>query len=198
MKKCGLLLSLFAGICASSLRADSIVLDFPSSTSTEVGPGCGGPGPPLTLGGCFITGDNVSETFTATGLADTDSSNWQFTVVDDTVGSPTNTFAALINGTQVGTFSYVGTASGPETNVPFNLNFSYAPISGPDYTLEILATSTVPPGDLTWDVDTDGAVTLSSSAPAAAPEPGSVWLMVTALAAFGVYRLRGYRSIPIR
>jgi hypothetical protein len=105
-----------------------------------------------------------------------------------------NTFAMLINMVEIGTFSFDGSfvSPGPTSTHVFDLIFAYPSIAGDTYTLEILATSTVPPLDLAWGWVPEGTVILSG--PTAAPEPTTLVLFGTALACLAlVHRRRAPR-----
>lgn len=131
-------------------------LEFPSADSeTSVGPlGAGGGG------AMFIAGQEISETFNAPGIAPFTESQWVFSMsscVDPTV---VNTFDVFINGVLIGEYQYQNPAAGTVT-IDFDLTFQHPAITGPDYTLTIVATSTVPPGLCSWNWFPDGLITFN-------------------------------------
>jgi hypothetical protein len=151
--------------------AGPISLEFPSSDSISGGPTGGG-----MLGGGggglhFITGDDLTETFSDTGLGSATQSHWQFSMSDFTPASVDNTFDVEINGAVVGSFTLNAAAHTGSTTETFDLLFDHAAISGPDYTLRMVATSTVPPGLSSWNWFPGGTVTL-------VPEPASLGLLL--------------------
>lgn len=136
-------------------------LEFPSEDSvTSAGVlGAGGGG------AMFITDQQISETFNAPGIAPFTESQWVFQMsscVDPTV---VNTFDVFINGVLIGEYEYQNPTGGMVT-IDFDLTFQHPLISGPDFTLSIVATSTVPPGLCSWNWFPGGLVTLGSGSTA--------------------------------
>ena len=176
---------LFACFFVGSVSATPITLDFPSSDSIVGGPtgsgflGAGGGGVH------FVAGDSLTETFIGTGLAVVDSSRWIFDMSDFTAADVNNTFDLLINGTVIGDFAFLGLGQGSSTH-SFDLSFTHAAIAGDDYTLSMVATSTVPPGLASWNWLAGGTVTLDSSS--AVPEPTTIALLGFGLAGIGFAR----------
>ena len=185
--------AVFTMMAASAFLAQgsSITLAFPDATSTLGGPGCGSD-QPLGVGGggaCFVAGDRIQETFTLTGLASTVSSHWVFSMSTFVDPSVVNTFNVLINNIVVGNYQFTG--AGPDTR-NFDLTFASAPIAGDTYTLELLATSTVPPGLSSYNWFPGGQVTLTGTS--AVPEPSSILLISLGLIACGFLHTRRIRS----
>lgn len=176
-----LLTCLFVG----TVSATPIILDFPSADSISGGPtgsgllGAGGGG------AHWFAGDDLTETFLGTGLAAANTSRWIFDMEDFTHAGVINTFDLLINGTFMGDFSFVGLGSG-STIHSFDLSFNHASIIGDDYTLRMLATSTVPPGLSSWNWLPGGSVTLDNSV--AVPAPSTIALLVLGLVGIGFSR----------
>lgn len=176
---------LFTCLFVGSVTATPITLDFPSAGSISGGPTASGP---LGAGGGgvhFITGDDLTETFIGTGLASANTSHWIFDMDDFTFAGVINTFDLLINGTVIGDFSFVGLGFG-STIHSFDLSFNHSSIAGDDYTLKMLATSTVPPGLASWNWLPGGSVTLDNII--RVPEASSITLLVLALAGIGFSR----------
>jgi hypothetical protein len=161
-------------ISSETAQATSVTLNFPSSNSIVdaaysngvLGAGGGG--------AYFNAGDTLSEAFN-TSLPVVTGANWTFTMSNYTAPGVTSTFNVLINRTTVDSYSF--TSSCPpfsgycaETE-SFAFSESFAPISGPNYRLALVATSTVYPGGGSWNWYPGGQVTL------AVPEP-STWSMV--------------------
>ncbi len=149
--------------------AQNVTLGFPSTNSQITSPFSGGAQGSLGAGGggaWYNTGDRLDQLFTATGLATADSSHWVFSMSNFT-SSSTNTFDVAINDTVVGSYSF---NSGDGNPVSFNLNFTHTGlVTGPNYKLSLIATSTVANGFGSWNWNPGGEVTLTS----AVPEPAS-------------------------
>jgi hypothetical protein len=152
-----------------TMSASAIDLDFPSPDSISGGPTGSGP---LGAGGGgvhYMEGDDRTETFLGTGLPSVPDSQWVFSMDDWTDVGVLNTFDIEINGTVVGSFEFTGVGIS-STIVDFDLVFSHAPVAGDDYTLRMVATSTVPPGLASWNWFPGGTVTL-------VPAPASAMLL---------------------
>ena len=177
------LLSMLPG----SVSANSITLNFPSAASTLYSNygSSGSNTVPLGVGGGgvnYIAGSSLTETFTGTGLASAVNSHWLFSMSDftDTTSNPWNgvsTFDVLINGQGVGSYQFTAGQSGYGGTIPFDLTFGFAPISGPDFTLEFITTSTVPDGDGSWNWFPGGTVTLTDGGGSPVPEPSTLLLL---------------------
>src|SRR5689334_5597691 len=128
---------------AGAVASADVTLGFPSTTSISGGPTGSGPLGPGGGGAHFITGDDLSQTFLGTGLGSTNKSRWVFKMSDFTASGVHNTFDILINGTKVGDFFFDG--NGSSQTHSFDVTFNHTTIAGPDYTLRMVATSTVPP-----------------------------------------------------
>lgn len=141
--------------------AGPLSLDFPSEESSQT---CFGVTAPLGGGGggaCFMADDELVETFTGVVPAGVffTRSRWTFRM-DDLTSVPTvNTFDVEINGVTVGSYSTIGNNGDPSLRT-LELSFDHEPIEGPDVTLRIVATSTVPPGLSSWNWFAGGGVQL--------------------------------------
>lgn len=188
-------------------QAGVISLEFPSEDATTDSPFFSDPvhgfPKPLGAGGggvFFNKGDSIQETFNDTGLATAVSSRWIFSMSNLTEVGVVNTFAVLINGTTVGTFDFAGDGDlifGTVEN--FDLTFNHAAIAGDDYTLRIVATSTVPDADGSWNWIPGGEVILSDE-PNAVPEPASLTLVglgTLGMAAGAIRRRRGKAAAAV-
>jgi hypothetical protein len=110
-----------------------------------------------------------------------------------------NTFDVLINGDVVGSFDFLSTYAnsglfkynGPES-MSFDLNFTFPLVAGPDFTLSIIATSTVYNNGGSWNWLPGGTVTLTG--PAATPLPAALPLFSTGLGALGLLGWRRKRK----
>jgi hypothetical protein len=168
---------LFTGISA---KASTVTLDFPVDASTTFN---SNGNTTSTLGsnpgtGVFdFSGSYIQQTFVDTGLTSAVTAEWKFAMTNFTALGHDNFFSVLINGNVVGTFDLVGTNLGRSQS--FDLNFNFNPIAGEDYTLEILATSSVPLGGGSWNWVAGGTVTLGDGIATAVPEP-STWAMMIA------------------
>lgn len=165
--------------------AGDLTLDFPSADSISGGPTGNGP---LGEGGGamhFFIGDDLTRAYTETGQTSTSASHWIFQMDDWTDEGIESSFSIQINGTEVGTFSFVG--EGIHSTVrTFDLDFAHEDLagSGPggeNFELRMVATSTVPLGGGSWNWIAGGEVTLYSI-----PAPG-------ALATLGLLGLAGRR-----
>ncbi|MCP4268744.1 MAG: PEP-CTERM sorting domain-containing protein [Candidatus Brocadiaceae bacterium] len=178
--------SILLSFFAFTVNATPITLDFPSSDSqidfaygtNTLGVGGGGD--------YFNSGDKITETFTGTGLASADESHWVFEMSNYTESGVINTFDVFINSIDIGGFSFTGQSAGYGGTQSFDLNFSHAPILGDNFTLEIIATSTVFSGGGAWNWLPGGSVTLDGSA--SVPEPSSIALLAFGLAGLSFSR----------
>jgi hypothetical protein len=128
--------------------------EFPDSTST-IFDASNEHTSSLGVGGgekFFAAGTSISETF-ASGLSTITSSSWKFSMSDATAVGVTSNFDVLINGIIIGNCALVGTGNDAVRTDSFDLSFAGVPItvSGPTFTLSILATDTVPQGDGSYD-----------------------------------------------
>lgn len=151
-------------VALASFAHGQITLTFPSTTSISGGPTASGA---LGAGGGFLhytLGDDLTQSFTNTGIASANSSRWVFSMSDWNALGVVSTFNAQINGITVGNFSLTGTGDQKTNN--FDLTFSHAAIAGQNYTLRIVSTTTLPIGQGSWNWVAGGGVTLNGSLPA--------------------------------
>ena len=143
-----------------------LVLDFPSVESLTGGPT--GSGPLGEGGGAqhFYIGDEITESFTGTGMHSVRASRWVFTMDDWTDAGVESSFDLLINDTIIASFSFGGEGV-HSTMRSFDLAFSHddgpilgSGLGGDDFVLSMVATSTVPLGMGSWNWVAGGEVTL--------------------------------------
>ena len=163
-----------------------VMVTFPSLTSTVIDSG-GNTGAQYC---CFwesSRGDSITQTYTGTGLNSVIGLDLSF-MVSFNVLAPGNAvdWSVLLNGIQVGTFSWTA-AEGTGID---NLAFAFAPISGGGtYSIAMDVTNIVPSGDGSIGIATTGTATLT-----AVPEPNTaVLLLLTALGILA-HKLRAYAS----
>ena len=167
-----ILLGIAMSMASSNATAAQIILDFPSTNSILSGT-CTGP---LGAGGggvCLNSGDTLTETFIATGLNSTTSTNLVFSMDNGTSPGVLNEFDVLINGSVIGDFQFLSSGAGI---LNFDLTFNHAEILGDDYTLQMVATTTVPNVQGSWNWIAGGTATLT-----AVPVPAAVWLFGSGL-----------------
>jgi len=168
-----------AFMSASASFAATVSLDFPSSDSVLHTGGALGVGG----GGEFYqTGNSLTETFAGTGLSNATSSTWNFSMSNFMNTTATAAFDVLINGVVVDSFSFAADRGATEN---ISLTNSFAAISGEDFTLSILATSTVFSGGGSWNWLPGGTVTLSEDSISPVPLPAALPLLLAALGGLG-------------
>jgi hypothetical protein len=172
----GLLVSVALAVMAAPAAAASVTVEFPSASSaTPIGFVDG-----QLVGTFFEAGDYVTQTF-STGLATVTSASWTFSIYNYTRGAD-STFDVSINGTTVGGFILPGCVGYCDTINNFAFSQSFAAISGPQYTLSLVATSTVAGGDGSWNWLPGGSVTLTGEA---VPEPATWAMMISGFGLVG-------------
>ena len=121
----------------------------------------------------YQAGERLDQTFVGTGVCRADSSEWVFQMSNFTSGSGyTNDFDVYINDINVGSYSF---APGDGNPVNFDLIFLHPGLAVGNAKLSIIAASTVPGGDGSWNWIAGGTVTLSGSAgPCCAPAPAGM------------------------
>lgn len=181
--------TLFAAACialtsATASFAASVTLDFPSYDSqTRYGD--------LRLGGggaYWRAGDFLTESFLGTGLGSAVSSTWTFSMSNElnSNGTAPAMFDVLINGIVVDQFSFLPDRG---TIEQISLSNTFSTITGDDFVLSIVATSTVGSGAGSWNWIAGGSVTLSDGM-SAVPVPASLPLLLAAVGGFGIISRR--------
>jgi hypothetical protein len=140
-----------------TLPGGDVAFPTDASTSCYAMGGC----MPLRSGGGgvhYVSGDSLEETvtFAAPSISGLSLS---FDMDDLTAGcavGAVNTFAVLVNGTRVGTYSFTSAPSGTAVGrTSFNERYTFASIAGTGagdrYTVRLEATSTVCPGGSSWN-----------------------------------------------
>lgn len=157
-----------AEVCgASRCMATMGTFVFPSPTSTLDNTSTT---TPLGAGGgsaVFRAGSNVRETFRINGLTAVRSMNYSFDMDDHTgAGCPvgTLTFEIVINGTPVGTYSYVGGMN--RGRISFSGMLMFAPVSGmgptsDQYEVRYRAVNAVCPGGGSYNWFAGGSLVLA-------------------------------------
>lgn len=164
---------------ASTSFAATISLDFPSSDSVLHNGGALGAGG----GGAFFqTGNSLTEAFAGTGLSNAISSTWNFSMSNFMNTTASAAFNVLINGVVVDSFSFAADRGATES---ISLSNSFAAISGDDFTLSIVATSTVFGGGGSWNWLPGGTVTLTGDSLSPVPIPAAFPLLLAALGGLG-------------
>ena len=165
-------------LASAPAQAQTFTTNFPTASSTGLGAVSFNSGS-QSFGAFFRTGDGISAALT-TGLTSVDSLGFTIPIASNSLNSGASViFDVRLNGTTVGTASVLQGATGALT---FASTFSSVNDAGGNYTLAIVETNAVPGGAGSLRLGVPGSVTLSSSS-TAAPEPGSLALL---LPVFGV------------
>ena len=138
-------------------------VSFPTATSSAYS-GFGGV-VPLGTGGSsgyhYVTGDYVEQAYAVP--ASVTAIDLDFTMYDGTAGcaiGKTNAFSVKLNGTAVGTFSWVSTGGGATKPVSQKYTFGAIAPSAGKVTIRVEATSTVCSGGSTWNWNPGGTATM--------------------------------------
>lgn len=187
----GLLVAV-AGVLGLAPQAQAITYTatFPSSSSSWFSATNGsGTGVPTFY--MWTTGDDITETFTGTGLSTVNGLTYSFNVTNDLGGGSNEVIDIMINSTLVDSATIFDSGY---SNLPVNVSntVSFSPITGGGtYTLSVILSNTIPDGNGSINFPDQGTFNLSSTG-AAVPEPASVSLIGLSLLGIGylVYRRR--------
>jgi hypothetical protein len=194
MKKMFAIFAAFVAICSTApVQAASVVLNFPSASSTlHTGSG----NTTLGTGGggvAYQAGDYVAQTFTGTGLTNATSARFVFSMDNYTSAGVLNAFDVLINGVDVGDYSFTSTGAG---KLNFDLTYAFASIAGDSYSLMLRASSTVPPGLSSYNWLPGGSATLTNGT-GAVPEPATWAMMIGGFGLVGASMRYRRRNVSV-
>ncbi len=157
-------------------NAQAVVLTFSEPDFQWLSQGGGG-----TPNHVWTAGDFWEQTFNGTGLGAAASLQLDLEIDDNILnGLAFVDFDVLVNSTTVGSFTVNEGEMGMQI-----YNFTFSPIAGPNFTIKMLETNTVPSGQgsVSMAVDGDSTATLN-----AVPEPATV--AVLGLGALALMRRR--------
>lgn len=136
----------------------------------------------------WTAGDYWRQSVSGSGIGSLGAVGLNLNVRNFLLRTSTLAFDVLVNGTLVGStgpFSQNG-----EADIFLPLSFSFAAISAATYDIEVrVVPPTVPPGDGSFGLYTDGESTIQLRG-AAVPEPATAVLLLIGAASFGVIRRR--------
>jgi hypothetical protein len=139
----------------------------------------------------WVTGDYWAQTFPGTGQDTAGEMILNLNIDDNNLASGAHVdLLAQLNGVTVGSFSVPSGVSGLQT-----YDFTFAPVAGPDYRIQLLETNTVPFGDGSVSMASDG--TSTATLRGVAPEPSSLTLFgLGTLGLLGSGWRRRERTVP--
>ena len=175
-------LALLVALSVPSAQANQITEIFPTDQSIYQSFLTSGTG----LGGTFaVNGSYIYQTYSSTGLAHATGADW--TINFNNSASASVTLDLFVNNTVVDH----NVVLGANVNTLTVNGLSFSAVSGPDYTLEVQLTSTIPSGQGSFQF-TGGSVTLNDGVAAAVPEPSTLatGLIGVAGAVFAAVRRR--------
>ena len=155
------------GGATGTARASNITLTFGSPGFVWFAQGS-----PATPNHIWVAGDYWGQQFNGTGIASATDESINLFIDDNILNSGASlNLNAEINGTVVGNFTIGQGVTGVFTD-----SFAFADIPGPNYLIQFVVTSTVPPGEGSVSISDDGSsfVTLSGTP---TPEPGTLGLL---------------------
>ena len=121
----------------------------------------------------WITGDYWSQDFASTGLASANAMTLYLNV-DDTASETLN-LDALINGVDIGDFSLDPNDMGLQT-----FAFSFAPVAGDSYLIELVALHTLTSGVGSYSISLDGGESKAVLTGSEVPEPTTLAMLALA------------------
>jgi hypothetical protein len=140
----------------------------------------------------WVQGDYVGQDVAASGLGSIDEIGLSLQYDDLLNPAFSQTYSIEINGISVGSFTLQGVGDGLDRLV--SSTYTFAPISGPDYEVKFVITSSTIPngyGSFGWyngDRENPSSFELVSTV----PEPGTMMLTALGLAALARRRLRSH------
>lgn len=126
----------------------------------------------------WVTGDYWEQTFQNTGLPSADQMDLTL-LVNDAADVAVN-LDVLLNSTVIGQ-----TSIAPNSEGVHNLNFTFPSIGGPDYTIRLQETNTVPEGYASASIAVDGRT--FAELEGTVPEPATLALLGLAATGLGGY-----------
>jgi|SRR6516165_3168363 len=165
-------LLVLAGATGTAARASTVTLTFgpPGFTWHATGP-------LPTPNHIWVAGDYWGQLFNGAGIGSATDESINLFINANLLGSGASlNLNAEINGTMVGNFTIGNGVTGAFTD-----SFTFADIPGPNYFIQFVVTSTVPPDEGSVSIADDGSsfVKLSGSP---VPEPGTLGLLGSGLA----------------
>jgi hypothetical protein len=177
---------------AAGAHAGVFAIAYPSSSTSYFSATTGSGTIPSGGQSAFMwtTGDNISQTFTGTGLASVAAFSDDFQIQNYL--SENETVDVAINGTVIGSFDVLADGgSGADQTVDFSTYFAPIPGAG-DYTVTMTLTNTIDLGDGSIAFLDGGVGSLNSSA----PEPATWTLMLAGIGGLGAaLRLRRGKQV---